>query len=98
MVRTGLPVLRAPRGPSPGWSHHNPAAIPVQLAGTWAPDTFIQDTNAIERAFREVRRRTRPMTCFTNLASCDRITYAVIHYVNGQWQGRSLWRKSTQNS
>jgi transposase-like protein len=58
----------------------------------------VRTTNAIERAFREVRRRTRPMTCFTNLASCDRITYAVIHYLNGQWQGRPLWRESTQNS
>ncbi|MDQ7841039.1 MAG: IS256 family transposase [bacterium] len=48
-------------------------------------------TNAIERAFREVRRRTSPMTCFTNDASCDRITYAVVHNLNEQWQGRPLW-------
>ena len=34
-------------------------------------------TNAIERAFREVRRRTRPMTCFTNDGSCERIIYGV---------------------
>jgi putative transposase len=52
----------------------------------------VRTTNAIERAFREVRRRTRPMTCFTNDASCDRITYAVVHYLNEQWQGRPLWR------
>jgi transposase-like protein len=51
----------------------------------------VRTTNAIERAFREVRRRTRPMTCFTNDASCDRITFAVVHYLNGQWQGRPLW-------
>ena len=51
----------------------------------------VRSTNAIERAFREVRRRTRPMTCFTNAASCDRITYAVVHYLNAQWQGRPLW-------
>lgn len=51
----------------------------------------VRTTNAIERAFREVRRRTRPMTCFTNDASCDRITYAVVHYLNEQWQGRPLW-------
>ncbi|TLN10475.1 IS256 family transposase, partial [bacterium] len=36
----------------------------------------VRTTNAIERAFREVRRRTRPMTCFTNDASCERIIYA----------------------
>ena len=65
--------------------------LPRQLTGEQAPNTFILDTNAIERAFREVRRRTRPMTCFTNDASCDRITYAVVHYLNEQWQGRPLW-------
>lgn len=51
----------------------------------------VRTTNAIERAFREVRRRTRPMTCFTNDPSCDRITYAVVHFLNEQWQGRPLW-------
>ena len=58
----------------------------------------IRTTNAIERAFREVRRRTRPMTCFTHLASCDRIVYAVMHYLNSQWETRPLSRKSPQNS
>ncbi|HWU38836.1 MAG TPA: IS256 family transposase, partial [Candidatus Acidoferrum sp.] len=46
----------------------------------------IRTTNAIERAFREVRRRVRPMTCFTNGASCDRIVYAVITHLNAQWE------------
>ncbi len=59
----------------------------------------VRTTNAIERAFREVRRRVRPMTCFTNPASCDRIIYAVVHHLNTQWQGRPLSRnESTQNS
>jgi transposase-like protein len=46
----------------------------------------VRTTNAIERAFREVRRRVRPMTCFTNPASCDRIVYAVISHLNAQWE------------
>jgi len=46
----------------------------------------IRTTNAIERAFREVRRRVRPMTCFTNAASCDRIVYAVITHLNTEWE------------
>jgi transposase-like protein len=46
----------------------------------------IRTTNAIERAFREVRRRVRPMTCFTNPASCDRIVYAVISHLNTEWE------------
>lgn len=50
----------------------------------------IRTTNAIERAFREVRRRVRPMTCFTNAASCDRIVYAVITHLNTEWALHSL--------
>jgi transposase-like protein len=47
-------------------------------------------TNAIERCFREVRRRTRPMTCFNNNASCERIIYAVLSHLNNNWKGRTL--------
>ncbi len=38
----------------------------------------VRTTNVIERAFREVRRRTRPMSSFINPASCDRIVFGVI--------------------
>ena len=41
-------------------------------------------------AFREVRRRTRPMSCFTNDASCERIIYAVISHLNRSWEGKVL--------
>jgi len=57
----------------------------------------IRTTNAIERAFREVRRRTRPMSAFTNDQSCERIIYALIHHLNTQWSRKPLW-KSTHNS
>ena len=50
----------------------------------------LRTTNVIERCFREVRRRTRPIGCFTNAASCDRIVYAVFHRLNTQWQERPL--------
>jgi len=50
----------------------------------------VRTTNAIERAFREVRRRTRPMTCFNNDASCERIVYAVVSHLNKGWEGRPL--------
>lgn len=50
----------------------------------------VRTTNCIERCFVEVRRRTRPMTCFTNDASCERIIYAVISHLNGRWEGRPL--------
>ena len=50
----------------------------------------IRTTNAIERAFREVRRRTRPMTCFQNSASVDRIIYGVISHLNKNWEKKPL--------
>lgn len=50
----------------------------------------VRTTNAIERCFREVRRRTRPMTCFNNDASCERIIYAVLSHLNRNWQGKPL--------
>jgi len=52
----------------------------------------IRTTNAIERAFREVRRRTRPMSCFQNSASVDRIIYGVISYLNKKWEGKPLFQ------
>lgn len=42
----------------------------------------IRTTNAIERIFREVRRRTRPMGVFENKSSIERILYAVFLYEN----------------
>jgi transposase-like protein len=42
----------------------------------------IRTTNIIERLFREVRRRSRPISSFTNPASCDRIVFGVISHLN----------------
>jgi transposase-like protein len=67
------------------------------LARPEAHRKAVRTTNAIERAFREVRRRTRPMTCFTNDASCERIIYAVVSHLNKNWEGRPL-KQFTQNS
>ena len=39
-------------------------------------------TNAIERRFREVRRRTRPMGTFSDRTSMERILFAVFLYEN----------------
>ena len=43
-------------------------------------------TNAIERRFREVRRRTRPMGVFSDRTSMERILFAIFTYEN-QKQG-----------
>ena len=50
----------------------------------------IRTTNAIERAFREVRRRTRTMSCFSNARSVDRIIYGVMNHLNKSWQDKPL--------
>lgn len=57
----------------------------------------IRTTNAIERAFREVRRRTRPMSCFQNGTSVDRIVYGVISRLNAAWKEKPL-AEFTHNS
>ncbi len=54
-------------------------------------------TNAIERRFREVRRRTRPMGVFADRTSIERILFAVFTYEN-QNQGVSAPFLLTQNS
>lgn len=50
----------------------------------------VRTTNVIERAFREVRRRTRTMNCFTNEASCDRIIYCIFNHLNNHWKDHPL--------
>jgi transposase-like protein len=58
-----------------------------------APKPFwvkLRTTNAIERLFREVRRRTRPMSCFQNTASVERIIFAIFHRQNNLWKEKPL--------
>ncbi len=50
----------------------------------------VRTTNVIERCFREVRRRTRPISSFTNPASCDRIIFGVISHLNRSWERKPL--------
>lgn len=50
----------------------------------------IRTTNVLERAFREVRRRTNPMSCFNNPASVERIIFAVVQHQNTNWSRKPL--------
>ena len=43
----------------------------------------VRSTNAIERRFREVRRRTRPMGVFSDRTSMDHILFAVFNQASG---------------
>jgi transposase-like protein len=64
---------------------------------TLAERKAVRTTNAIERRFREVRRRTRPMGVFQDRTSMDRILFAVFTHENRN-QGVSTPFLLTQNS
>jgi transposase-like protein len=57
----------------------------------------VRTTNVIERAFREVRRRTRPMSCFNHDESIERIVYAILSHLNEQW-GKQPLKEFTQKN
>src|SRR5215470_15547280 len=57
----------------------------------------VRTTNAIERRFREVRRRTRPMGTFQDRTSMDRILFAIFTHENKS-QGVSTPFLLTQNN
>lgn len=57
----------------------------------------VRTTNAIERRFREVRRRTRPMGTFQDRTSMDRILFAVFTHEN-KLQGISTPSLLTHNN
>jgi hypothetical protein len=44
----------------------------------------------LERCFVEVRRRTRPMVCFVNVQSVDRIIYSIFQRFNLEWKNGIL--------
>jgi len=50
----------------------------------------IRTTNVIERCFKEVRRRTRVFSCFSNRQSSERIIYAIFTHLNNQWGEKPL--------
>jgi len=59
---------------------------------------MMRTTNGIERVFREVRRRTRPMNCFTNRRSVDRMLYAILARQNKLWTEERLVRHFTHSA
>jgi len=91
---------RAFRDWKPRWADCRPSAVACverdldALLNFFAVPTAhwikVRTTNVIERAFREVRRRTRPMSSFCNRESCDRIVFGVISHLNSSWEGKPL--------
>jgi transposase-like protein len=89
------------------WQHRYPKAVDclrydldellqfLKLDTDWHQRA--RTTNAIERRFREVKRRTRPMGVFSDKTSVERILYAVFSHLN-QEQGTSAPFLLTQNN
>ena len=91
------------------WKHIYPKAVACLLADeeellsflqVKEPDlwSMIRTTNAIERRFKEVRRRTRPMGVFADRTSMSRILYAVFTYENLRQGTSTPFLTLTQNS
>jgi transposase-like protein len=55
----------------------------------------LRTTNLIERCFVEVRRRTRPMVCFVNVQSVERMIFSIFNRFNLEWRQRTR-RQFTQ--
>ena len=90
------------------WRDIHPKAVAClradldELLTCWRYETpeerkAVRTTNAIERRFREVRRRTRPMGVFQDRTSMDRILFAVFTHENAT-QGVPTLFSLTQNS
>ena len=92
-AETRRDARRAARRFADRWQEHYPKAVACLRNNLdelleflrfddpdWYPMT--RTTNAIERRFREVRRRTRPMGVFSDRTSMERIMYAVFSYEN----------------
>lgn len=91
------------------WGHLYPKALSSLLAHEEELLSFLQlkdpslwsqirTTNAIERRFREVRRRTRPMGVFSDRTSMERILYSVFSYENLRQGIGTPFLTVTQNS
>ena len=65
---------------------------------TGLPASVLRTTNAIERRFREVRRRSRPMGTFSDRTSMERILYAIFTHENLKQRTATPFLLLTQNN
>src|SRR2546425_11326028 len=88
---TGLPSLRAPRCPGPGWSHHSASRTAMTETGGTAP--FIPDTNVIERLNEEFRRRVKTQGSLPTEDAAIVLLFSLV--VSGQIKLRRIdgWQK-----
>ena len=93
MPHSPVPGKRPTPRPSPACATTSTTCSPASATGR----AQACPTNAIERRFLEVRRRTRPMGTFQDRTSMDRILFAVFIHEN-KAQGVSTPLSLTHNS
>ena len=67
-----------------------------QLTPRRGADPYPDALRRLERVFREVRKRTRPIGCFVNDASISRGIYATLMHYNTQQRKRHKKKRSQQ--
>jgi transposase-like protein len=75
-----------------------PELLAFLRIATSLPHPALRTTNAIERRFREVRRRTRPMGVFSDHTSIDRIMLSVFTFENLKQKTNTPFLLLTQNN
>jgi len=75
-----------------------PELLTFLRTATSLPHSALRTTNAIERRFREVRRRTRPMGVFSDHTSIDRIMLSVFTFENLRQKTSTPFLLLTQNN
>jgi transposase-like protein len=102
---TAMKARSAARGFAERWGQAYPATVAClrddldELVTcfrykTLAERKAVRTTNAIERRFREVRRRTRPMGVFEDRTSMDRILFAVFAHSSPSSPTKTKCRES----
>ncbi len=64
-------------------------AISARIVGEWKTQRLLRvahTTNVLERASREVRRRTQPVGVLPNAESVARIMYGVTQHLGANWE------------
>ncbi len=79
-------------------SQNLPELLAFLRIKTSLPPSALRTTNAIERRFREVRRRTRPMGVFSDHTSIDRIMLSVFTFENLKQKTSTPFLLLTQNT
>ena len=99
-VHRRTPPLCRPVVGAPPEGRRMPARRPRDLPARFrypTPDgrRRVRTTNAIERRFREVRRRTRPMGTFRDRTSMERVLFAIFSYRNKKTEPPPLTQRDT---